>query len=134
MGFGGAGGLECKVQGSRFKSQRLWYVNGLCPGMVARLSVTASPNNKHCPLNTNRFTLTYCIACVSLCFVGCWTSSLLAKGIPHMHVNDISDSNSNSNFITLRAHVALTLCYLCWWSFLPPTSAFTLVAHAVLTL
>ena len=70
----------------------------------------------------------------SVCIVGCWKSSLLAKKIPHMHVNSISDSNSNSNLITLRAHAVLTLCYLCWWSFLPPTSAFTLVAHVVLTL
>ena len=28
--------------------------------------------------------------------------------------------------------MVLTLCYLCWWSFLPPTSAFTLLAHVVL--
>ena len=49
-----------------------------------------------------------------------------------MHANSISDSKSNSNLFTIRAHVVLTLCYLCWWSFLPPTSAFTLVAHVVL--
>ena len=28
--------------------------------------------------------------------------------------------------------MVLTLCYLCWWSFLPPTSAFTLLADVVL--
>ena len=51
-----------------------------------------------------------------------------------MHVNNITDSNSDSHLFTLRAHVVLTLCYLCWtrWSFLPPTSAFTLLAHVVL--
>ena len=72
--------------------------------------------------------------CKSVCIVGCWTSSLLAKRIPHMHVNNIPDSNSNSKFITLRAHLVLALCYLRWWSFLPPTSALTLVANVVLTL
>ena len=49
-----------------------------------------------------------------------------------MHVNNITDSNSDPHLFTLRAHVVLTLCYLCWWSFLPPTSAFTLLAHVVL--
>ena len=28
--------------------------------------------------------------------------------------------------------MVLTLCYLCWWSFLPPTSAFILLTHVVL--
>ena len=53
-----------------------------------------------------------------------------------MHVNNITDSNSDSNLFTLqlRAHVVLILCYLCWWSFLPPTSAFTLLAHVVVPL
>ena len=65
--------------------------------------------------------------------MGCWKSSVLAKRIPHMHVKNISDSNSNFNLYTLllRVHLVLTLCYLCWWSFLSPTSAFTLVAHVV---
>ena len=49
-----------------------------------------------------------------------------------MHVNNITDSNSDYHLFTLRAHVVLTLCYLCWWSFLPPASAFTLLAHVVL--
>ena len=49
-----------------------------------------------------------------------------------MHVNDITDSNSNYHLFTVRAHVVLTFCYLCWWSFLPLTSAFTLLAHVVL--
>ena len=49
-----------------------------------------------------------------------------------MHVNNITDSNSDSHLFTLRAHVVLTLCYLYWWSFLPLTSAFTLLAHVVL--
>ena len=49
-----------------------------------------------------------------------------------MHVNNITDSNSDSHLFTLRAHVVLTHCYLCWWSFLPLTSAFTLLAHVAL--
>ena len=53
------------------------------------------------------------------------------NGLP---LNNISASNFNSNLITLRAHLFLAICYLCWWSFLPPTSALTLVAHVVLTL
>ena len=56
----------------------------------------------------------------------------MAKRIPYMHGNNISDSNSN--LFTLRAYVVQTLCCLCWWSFLPPTSAFTPVVHVVLTL
>ena len=49
-----------------------------------------------------------------------------------MHVNNITDSNSDYHLFTLRTHVVLTLCYLCWWSFLPLTSAFILLAHVVL--
>ena len=64
-------------------------------------------------------------SCIGYC-------GLLAKGIPLMHVNYITDPNSDSHLFTLRAHVVLTLCYLCWWSFLPPTSAYTLLAHVVL--
>ena len=53
-----------------------------------------------------------------------------------MLIYNITDSNSDSNLFTLqlRAHVVLILCYLCWWSFLPPTSAFTLLAHMVVPL
>ena len=51
-----------------------------------------------------------------------------------MHVNNITDSNSDSHLFTLRAHVVLTLCYLCWWSFLPPTTTFTLLPHVVVPL
>ena len=54
--------------------------------------------------------------------------------VPLMHVNNITDSNSDYHLFTLRAHVVLTLCYLCWWSFLPLTSAFTLLAHVVVPL
>ena len=124
-GVGGAGGLECKVQGSRFKSHYGMSVDRT-QAMAARFSMTASPNNnptEHKPIYSD---LLNCL-CKSVCIVGCWKSSLLAKRIPRMHVNNISDSNFNSNLITLMAHVVLALCYLCWWSFLPPTSAFTLV-------
>ena len=105
--------------------------------MAARLSVTActpqqqtSPT-EHKPICSD---LLKCL-CKSVCIVGCWKSSVLAKRISHMHAKTIFDSNSNSNLYTLRVHLVLTLCYyLCWWSFLPPASAFTLVAHVVLTL
>ena len=122
-GVGGAGGLECKVQGSRLKSQRLWDVNGSRPGHGGKNFSDYTPKQilptEHKPIYSD---LLSCL-CKSVCIVGCWKGSLLAKRIPHMHVNNISDSNSNSNLFILKAHVVLTFCYLCW-SFLPPTSAF----------
>ena len=76
------------------------------------------------------------IACLCVLRAAGMVYSFLAKEIPYMHVNSITDSNSDSNLFTLqlRAHVVLILFYLCWWYFLPPTSAFTLLAHVVLHL
>ena len=107
------------------------------PCMVARFSVTAPLTTKTLPTE-HKFKLIYSDLpnCLSVCIAGCWNDSLLAEGIPYMHVNNITDSNSDSKLFTLqlRAHLVLSLCYLCWWSFLPPTSAFTLLAHVVLHL
>ena len=125
------------MQGSRFKSQRLWHVNGSHPGHGGKIFSDCTSNNKTLPTE-HKSKLIYSDVpnCLSVCIAGCWNGSLLAKEIPYMHVNNITDSNSDSNLFTLqlRAHVVLILCYLCRWSFLPLTSAFTLVAHVVLHL
>ena len=124
-----------KVQGSRAKNYGM--SRDRTQAMAARFSVTAPLTTKTLPTE-HKFKLIYSDVpnCLSVCIAGCWNGSLLAKEIPYMHVNNITDSNSDSNLLTLqlRAHVVLILCYLCWWSFLPPTSAFTLLAHMVLLL
>ena len=126
-----------KVQSSRARNYGMSMDH--TQAMAARFSVTAPLATKTLPTE-HKFKLIYSDLpnCLSVCIriAGCWNDSLLAKGIPYMHVNNITDSNSDSKLLTLqlRAHVVLTLCYSCWWSFLPSTSAFTLLAHMVLHL
>ena len=124
-----------KVQGSRARDYGMSMDR--TQAMAARFAVTAPLTAKTLPTE-HKFKLIYSDVpnCLFVCIAGCWNGSLLAKEIPYMHVNNITDSNSDSNLFTLQlwAHVVLILCYLCWWSFLPPTSAFTLLAHRVLHL
>ena len=126
-----------KVQGSRARDYGMSMDH--IQAMAARFSVTAPLTTKTLPTE-HKFKLIYSDVpnCLSVCIAGCWNGSLLAKEIPYMHDNNITDSNSDSNLFTLqlRAHVVLILCYLCWWSFLPPTSVFSLLgmAHVVLHL
>ena len=124
-----------KVQGSRARDYGMSMDR--TQAMAARFAVTAPLTTKTLPTE-HKFKLIYSDVpnCLFVCIAGCWNGSLLAKEIPYMHVNNITDSNFDSNLFTLqlRAHVVLILCYLCWWSSLPPTSAFTLLAHVVLHL
>ena len=99
-----------KVQGSRARDYGMSMDR--TQAMAARFAVTAPLTAKTLPTE-HKFKLIYSDVpnCLFVCIAGCWNGSLLAKEIPYMHVNNITDSNSDSNLFTLQlwAHVVLIL-------------------------